>query len=324
MNPPAPESPSPFLIWNRKTILKTQSWSLSWPDSVLRDILQKFDSGGVETADLEKINPSLGEIPSLREWVTEEIQTELRLGTGFVRIEAPWIPLTEKQLRFAYLVLGWALGPTIERYGRLYDVIDQGSSYTETRIPVSQTQAETRFHTDSSARHCLPEFVGLLCIRPAASGGTSQLVHALHVHERLSQRHPELLSELYRPWIRNIVTPGTEFNLENLKANRIPVFEKNPGRFSGIAFRYMRYWIEKGHELAGEPLSTKAIEAMNRLDEELHNPENFFEFDLKASEILMIHNARLAHNRTEFQDPQDATAGSRRRLVRMWINELMS
>lgn len=319
-NPPVALEAPEAVFWTRDSIEKSTSWKHAWPETLLRSLQATFKELGDAAHDLEKLPPDSIRNPELITWAGI-LAREIREGTGFVLISAPSLPLSEKELRFCYLALGWALGPTVERYGRLYDVVDQGDSYTEKRIPVSQTHSETQFHTDSSARSCLPEVVALLCIRPAQKGGESQLVSAMTACREIARTRPSLYQELFRPLIRNIVTPGTDFNLENLRANRIPVLERNPGRFKGLAFRYMRYWIEKGHEQAAEPLSPESLEALDVLDRELTHPDHVLEFTLQAGEMLFIHNLRLAHNRRDFFDPP-GKLDERRCMVRMWLTEL--
>ncbi len=97
----------------------------------------------------------------------------------------------------AYLALGLELGRTIATYGRLYDVIDTGASYTDKSVPMSQTRESTGMHTDSSGKNVCPRVIGPLCIRAAPRGGDSRVVSAAEVHERLRGRSPALLERLY-------------------------------------------------------------------------------------------------------------------------------
>ena len=77
----------------------------------------------------------------------------------------------------------------------------------------------------------------------------------------------------------------------------------------------MRFWIEKGQERAGEPLSARALGALDILDDLISAPEQAVRFHLGADDILLVNNRMLAHNRSEYQD----TPGNVRCLRRMWI-----
>jgi hypothetical protein len=158
--------------------------------------------------------------------------------------------------------------------------------------------------------------VGLLCLRSALWGGRSQIVSAAKVHERMLKLRPDLLSRLYDDYVRDIVTPGIEDTRTALLANRIPIF--SAGRFwSGLTFRYMRYWIETGHQRAGLPLAPEQLEAMDLLDQLLADPTLAVEFDLHEGDIFVINNHLVAHGRSEYEDAD--TSSRRRHMVRLWL-----
>ena len=133
-------------------------------------------------------------------------------------------------------------------------------------------------------------------------------------HGILREESPALLEALYEPKFRDVVTPGREKTLENLLRNRFPIFSQEAGQSEPL-FRYMRYWIEVGHEKAGVPLSELELAAMDRLDELLEHPDSVVRFRLERGDFVWIDNRRIAHNRTDYSD----TPGNVRQLQRMWI-----
>ena len=82
-------------------------------------------------------------------------------------------------------------------------------------------------------------------------------------------------------------------------------------------FRYLRYWIEAGHEKAGEPLSPVCCEALDRLDQVLNRPVPRAEFALEPGQVYFINNRWVLHNRTAFEDHPESER--RRHLVRLWL-----
>jgi hypothetical protein len=54
--------------------------------------------------------------------------------------------------------------------------------------------------TDNSFDDGIADYVGLLCIQPAKSGGLSQVVSGYSVHNELLAKHRDLLEILYQPW----------------------------------------------------------------------------------------------------------------------------
>ena len=86
---------------------------------------------------------------------------------------------------------------------------------------------------------------------------------------------------LYREFVRDIVTPGTEKTQEALVQNRLPVFSQ--GLYSSdLSFHYMRYWIERGHREAKMDLAQADIDALDVLDGLLASPQFAVRFKLKA------------------------------------------
>ena len=81
--------------------------------------------------------------------------------------------------------------------------------------------------------------------------------------------------------------------------------------------RYLRYWIEAGHEKIGAPLTREQKTALDVLDETLNRRDLRVEFDLKPGDMYFINNRWTLHNRTAFED--HAEPERRRHLVRLWL-----
>lgn len=247
----------------------------------------------------------------LQNWIRPVIE-ELRHGSGAALIQG-LAAVPEAELRQLYLAIGRCIGEVDTTYGELYDVIDTGASHLDKPIPVSQTNAATSIHTDSSRLETHPRWVGLACIRQASVGGGSHLVSAVAVHEHLAAHHPEVLARLYRPFHRDVVTPGSEANaLALIQTNAFPVYAVAD---DGPTLRYMRYWIEKAHERLGKPLDPQDLAAFDRLDQTLNDPAFRHDFNLAPGDLLFIDNHKLAHDRAAFVvDP-----AAPRLMVRLWL-----
>lgn len=268
-------------------------WSRSW--TVTHDPVALLRADSVATPAIDR--------------VATAVLHEIRRGSGVALVKGHLLP--EDAFRLVYMKLGLALGTPIETYGRLYEVKDTGVSYRETAAPVSQTRESTGMHTDSSGKHVLPKIVGLACVRAAPRGGNSHLVSAAQAHEGLRRKHPRLLERLYGDFIRDVVTPGGDRDPARVAENRFPVFSY-PGRL-----RYMRYWIEQGHERVGEPLDDEARAALDALDTELAAPENVLVFRMASREMLFIDNTLVAHDRDAYVDDPKAP----RLMLRLWLAE---
>src|SRR5207237_8136210 len=100
------------------------------------------------------------------------------------------------EARAIYWLVGQVLGtpfPQNVQGTLLYDVRDTGQD-VQYGARFSVTNAESSFHTDNSFGSEVLDYVGLLCLRPARSGGLSQVVSGLSVHNALRARHPEALA----------------------------------------------------------------------------------------------------------------------------------
>ena len=79
-----------------------------------------------------------------------------------------------------YWLIGQILGQPHEQNVQgtlLYDVRDYGQDVSK-GARFSVTNAESTFHTDNSFSHEVSDYVGLLCLNPAKSGGMNMLVSA--------------------------------------------------------------------------------------------------------------------------------------------------
>ena len=298
------------LAWTTADLCTDLSWQQDAPAARDADI-QRWDQGANQQDDpIQAWSWELLSLPAIAT-LARAIAQQITNGFGFswVRNVAPG-QAPELQ-RLVYLVIGSALGNILENYGRLYTVTNRGVCYKTQAVPVSMTDAATDFHTDSSARLVEPDIISLLCLQPGKTGGDSRLCSAITVHDYLEDTAPHLLKYLYEPMIRDVVTPGASRDLNCLRANAFPVF--GPGQ--PLTFRYMRYWIEKGHKRANLPLSDGQLAALDALDQALEQPDHVQTFRMEKGDQLWVNNRCLAHDRRSYvDDPENP-----RTMVRMWI-----
>ncbi|WP_299586597.1 TauD/TfdA family dioxygenase [uncultured Microbulbifer sp.] len=297
--------------WTAAEMTTKSNWKFSWPTQWQAEIkaLQEWALNQEDPIQaLQKDSVSTPQFDQL----AQQIKYEVQEGNG-----ATWIQGVEgfdqKILNLLFLKISLAMGKTIDTYGRLYGILDTGRSYKDEAIPVSQTNAATGVHTDSSQRAIQPNILGLCCITPAIEGGKSKVVSAAQVHENLRENTPQKLELLYDNYIRDLVTPGSDKATQNVLNNYFPIFSYTNGKLS---IRYMRYWIEKGHQRVGNPLTKEALQALDFLDGELNNEENVVSFYMNSGDMIFIDNTRILHDRDEFID----TPGQKRIYTRVWID----
>ncbi|HYT89788.1 MAG TPA: TauD/TfdA family dioxygenase [Gemmataceae bacterium] len=240
----------------------------------------------------------------------------LETGCGFAIIErVPVERLSVPEAQAIYWLVGQVLGVPFEQNVQgtlLYDVRDTGQD-VQYGARFSVTNAESTFHTDNSFGTEILDYVGLLCLRTARSGGLSQMVSAVAVHNVLRERDPDALQTLYQPFHfdqRGGVRPG------EAPTTVAPVFER---RGDELLCRYLRYWIHTGHEKANVPLTPAQQHALDALDAVAADPALRVEFALAPGQMYFINNRWILHNRTAFDDHPEPEL--RRHLVRLWLKK---
>lgn len=244
----------------------------------------------------------------------QPVHSALEEGRGFVILKGPTPErYTPQEMQVCYWLVGQLLGRPIEQNVQgtlLYDVRDTGQD-VRYGARFSVTNAESSFHTDNSFGAGVADYVGLLCIQTAKSGGLSQVVSGYSVHNELLAHHRDVLEVLYQPLHidrRGGLRPGEPPTVQ------YPVLSWDG---CGLMYRYLRYWIESGHEKIGQPLTDVQRRALDKLDEVANDPSLRVEFALEPGDLYFINNRWILHNRTAFED--HAKPEQRRHLVRLWL-----
>jgi hypothetical protein len=298
--------------WRADTIDESHSWYCPLPERTLSAldpiVRQGRDSRPVTDLRIpEEVRAVLAED-------FRPIQAALEAGRGWAIVTAgPAGRYSPRELQVLYWLVGQFLGRPFAQNVQgtlLYDVLDVGQD-VRYGARFSVTSAESTFHTDNSFGDEVLHYVGLLCLNPARSGGRSQIVSGHSVWSELQARHPDAAAVLRQPFHfdrRGGLRPGDE------PTARFPIFAEH-GR--ELLIRYLRYWIEVGHEKAGQPLTAAQVQALDCLDE-IAGLERFrVEFALKPGEMLFVNNRWILHNRTAFED--DAEPEKKRHYVRLWL-----
>jgi len=295
--------------WTASELWQREEWRITAPPGLDEDIASLSSWAADRSDPIADLDMQDLDLPRVR-YLANQIHQELESGSGVA-----WVTGIDETdplaLRLLYVATGLHIGRPVGAYGRLYDVVDSGRSYITEAIPVSQTNESTGVHTDSSNKGLCPRFIALLCIRPARVGGGSRITSALQAHESLRRDHPDALASLYEDHIRDLVTPGSTRNSDTIRANAFPVFSAPPGP----SFRYMRYWIERGHREAGQPLPPERLRAFDLLDAALEHPDHVVRFRLEAGHMLFCDNTTVAHDRDAYETQTDAP----RWLCRLWL-----
>ena len=216
----------------------------------------------------------------------QSVKRVLEEGPGFVVIEGMDPLHPADQAIQAYWTLGQCLGRPLKQNiegDLLYDVLDTGREVS-TGARFSVTNAESTFHIDSAFSPRIPDYVGLLCLQSALSGGQSQLISAYALHDALLEENPGVLEELYGDYCFD--RRGQYLEGED-PVHRAPIMAWD-GR--ELTMRYLRYYIEVGHQRAEMVLSEIQLAALDAVEALLQRPEFRVEFELAPGQILFTNN----------------------------------
>ncbi len=227
----------------------------------------------------------------------------LENGPGFALLRGlPVDRYGEADIATLHYGLGLALGTPVTQNadGDLLGTVASVADPADRNARVYQTNLTLPYHTDPS------DVVGLLCLRRAERGGLSSLVSAASVYNVLLADHRELLGAYFRP-----------FHYAHLSADgagRSPLFSWHGGR---LACRYLRQYIELGHEQAGAPLTPVEVAALDAFDAATRAEGLRLDMMLEPGDLQLANNYAVLHSRTDFEDHADPAR--RRKMLRLWL-----
>ncbi len=122
--------------------------------------------------------------------VMADVRRELLDGRGMVMMQNFPIDRFDREASaIAYLGLGSYMGVTMSQNGQghiLGHVKDLGGDYADPNTRGYMTRAEMLFHADAC------DYVGLLCLHGAKSGGASRVASSVTVYNRILEKRPDL------------------------------------------------------------------------------------------------------------------------------------
>ena len=170
----------------------------------------------------------------------------------------------------------------------------------------------SRFHNDNAYNETPPDYVGLLCLRQAQSGGHSRVISFHTVHNAVRDCHPDRLQRLYRDfWFDR----QREFRPGESAIFSAPVFE----HAGELKARFSAHQIGGGYVLQGEPMDRDGEAAIAAMLDIFEEDGLSVDFGLEPGQIQFVDNRALGHSRTAFVDHPDPDR--RRHLVRLWLRD---
>jgi alpha-ketoglutarate-dependent taurine dioxygenase len=297
--------------WVRADVRPGQ-WLVPLPDAAVAEVLAM--AGAMRRAPLPLLlrHPDEFDLAACREAMARvrELLTE---GMGMAVLERlPMDRLEADEAIACFWVLGQLLAtPVATRWDgtMLYDVRDTGRRFGY-GVRGSATNVELSFHTDNAFGVALPDYVGLLCVQPALSGGVSRFCSLNAAHDEMLRAHPDLLRRLYRPAYYDRQAEHAPGAPRVLSA---PLFDYD-GR--SLRARLTPNLVRRGYEMVDEPMDAELAEALACLEAILGREDRWVELALERGQVQYVNNLDCAHYRSAFTDSDDPAR--RRHLVRVW------
>ena len=288
--------------WRASDFVADQRWIHHLTDAEIDEIeaaLHNVKKSGHAFPRFQRPDFPLPTLSGLLSQIAEELED----GRGFALLRGlPVDRYADDEINTIYYGLGLGLGqpvgqnPNGDLLGQVMNVGDINDKNTR----VYQTNLYLPYHTDPS------DVVGLLCIRKAKQGGLSSLVSVPSVYNSLLEHYPEYLGLFYKQWFYA--------HLGEDLPSATSLFAMHEGKLN---FRYLRQYIELGHELRDAPLSQVEIEALDVLDSIIKQPDLRLDMMLEPGDIQLANNHLVLHSRTSFEDHE--APAQRRKLLRLWL-----
>tara|TARA_B100001245_G_scaffold172964_1_gene131457 strand:+ start:64 stop:1002 length:939 start_codon:yes stop_codon:yes gene_type:complete len=176
-----------------------------------------------------------------------------------------------------------------------------------------ETKEGGSHHTDSPQWEDVPDYLGLFCVHNAKKGGTNLFLSAYTIHNRILKNRKDLLNILYEKF--HFDKRG-EFKEGESSTVFEPIFKFKDGK---LYFRYLRNYIDAGHDIQNQPLSESQKEALTYLDNSMLEEDMIMSYDLKPDDMVFSDNHWIVHGRTAFEDYDDPNL--KRLMLRTWIKD---
>jgi hypothetical protein len=295
--------------WEANSLGPVEDWSCHLTSADQDELVagvSAFRKTGRSIVDVNRDNFPLSALAT----TLSDIRRELNDGRGLVMIRNfPIDRLDRESVAIAYMGFGSYLGEKMvqNKHGHvLGHVKDLGEDY-DTSGRAYNTNAELRFHSDAC------DYVGLLCLHPAKSGGESRVASSVTVYNKILERRPDLAKVLSEDFYRSY---GGEMNPGEQPFYKQPIFTFADGYFSAVGAGVA---IDKATKLPGvPPLSTVQAEAIQLYRDIV--ADLAVDIPFKPGDIQLLSNYVTLHSRRGFQDWPERNR--RRHLLRLWIKDV--
>ena len=296
---------NPELAWRNSLEKQSDTFFITLSKNALLELEQKKES---------LKNCQINNFPILKKEILELKNKCLINGNGFFIINgSSFDNFDDINIKEIFRIISTCFGKLYIqniKQEKFVIITDEGKSM-KTGGRYHQTKEGGSFHTDSPQWSEVPDFVGLMCIRPAKTGGVSKYVSAYTIHNELLKLDSTFLKTLYEKFHFD---KRSEYKENESPTTFEPIFQYENQK---LKFRYLRNYIDDGQRIANQPLSKEQNKILDELDKIIHNEKFSLSYDLKKYDMTFFNNHRIVHGRTSFEDFDEHK--KKRYMIRVWI-----
>ena len=295
------------LAWDKTLSDKREQFVVHLDSEIIQELIERRN-------ELDSINKN--DLPLFKKKILNFRNERLLDGVGLFVIDGICMEsFSVKEKTSIYTLASKILGELIIqniKQEKIVEIKDVGKSM-KTGGRYHETKEGGSHHTDSPQWKNVPDYLGLFCVHNAKKGGTNLFLSAYTIHNRILQERKDLLDIFYEKFYFD---KRGEFKDGESPTVFQPIFElKNKKLF----FRYLRNYIDAGHDIQNQPLSQPQKDALTYLDNLMRMEDITLKYDLKPGDMVFSDNHWVVHGRTSFEDYDDENL--KRFMLRTWIKD---
>ena len=295
------------LAWDKTLSDKREQFVVHLDSEIIQELIERRN-------ELDSINKN--DLPLFKKKILNFRNERLLDGVGLFVIDGICMEsFSVKEKTSIYTLASKILGELIIqniKQEKIVEIKDIGKSM-KTGGRYHETKEGGSHHTDSPQWKNVPDYLGMFCVHNAKKGGTNLFLSAYTIHNRILQERKDLLDIFYEKFYFD---KRGEFKDGESPTVFQPIFElKNKKLF----FRYLRNYIDAGHDIQNQPLSQPQKDALTYLDNLMRMEDITLKYDLKPGDMVFSDNNWVVHGRTSFEDYDDENL--KRFMLRTWIKD---
>ena len=262
------------LAWDKTLSDKREQFVVHLDSEIIQELIERRN-------ELDSINKN--DLPLFKKKILNFRNERLLDGVGLFVIDGICMEsFSVKEKTSIYTLASKILGELIIqniKQEKIVEIKDIGKSM-KTGGRYHETKEGGSHHTDSPQWKNVPDYIGLFCVHNAKKGGTNLFLSAYTIHNRILQERKDLLDIFYEKFYFD---KRGEFKDGESPTVFQPIFElKNKKLF----FRYLRNYIDAGHDIQNQPLSQPQKDALTYLDNLMRVEDIAMKYDLKPGDMV--------------------------------------